>query len=199
MRSRLLIDAFLLCLLAKKASSLISQIPFDDIQTDGGWGELPSTYGSLRFEGFYVFKPTDPEIKRVISENDDYEIASVVGGSTYNTSSDQPATSAPLFELVSFKVKALDMPFAYTKLSLRGHQLHDSSGGREPTTLEWTVDFPAGFHDMFLVEIEAFSGQPWKNLTKLEVWADFHDDNNSIILDWEYCLDDLQVRFGPGI
>ncbi|RMZ76296.1 hypothetical protein DV737_g4905, partial [Chaetothyriales sp. CBS 132003] len=184
---------------------------FDDIETDGGWGEVPSNYGSLHFEGFYVFKPTDPEIGRVISEND-LNCATSKPNALYGTRfnfEDEPklpfiSAAAPfsqddkmtvgsmtggssepptLFELESLKVKALDMPFAYTTLSL---------------PLEWAVDFPAGFHDMFKVDIEAFSGRKWSNLTKLEIWADFHDDSNGIVLDWEYCFDDLRVRFDVG-
>ncbi|RMD44577.1 hypothetical protein DV735_g479, partial [Chaetothyriales sp. CBS 134920] len=164
MRPRFLIDAFSLCLL------------FDDIETDGGWGEVPSTYGSLRFEGFYVFKPTDPEIERVISEKD-VNCATSKPNALYGTRFNFEDESRP--------------PFITTTAASQDYGI-----AAVGTPLEWAIDFPAGFHDMFKVEIEPFSGQKWNNLTKLEVWADFHDHDNGLILDWEYCLDDLEIRFG---
>ncbi|RMZ87368.1 hypothetical protein DV736_g5403, partial [Chaetothyriales sp. CBS 134916] len=195
MRFELLVHEFLLChvallliLIVKKSSSSIIQAPvqplsqsrilnFDDIETDGGWGEVPSKYGSLHFEGFYVFKPTDPEIERVISEND-LNCATSRPNALYGTRfnfEDEPK-----------------LPF------ITAATLFSQDNKTTASTLEWAVDFPAGFHDMFEVDIKAFSGRKWSNLTKLEVWADFHDDNNGIVLDWEYCLDDLQIRFDLG-
>jgi len=57
--------------------------------------------------------------------------------------------------------------------------------------LEWSVDFPSGYHLPFLVKMEEFSGKTWKNIYKIEIVADFGYD----ALDWEFCVDDLEVQF----
>lgn len=35
------------------------------------------------------------------------------------------------------------------------------------------------------------SGEKWERLCKVEVWANYGDD----ALDWEFCVDDLEVQF----
>jgi len=58
--------------------------------------------------------------------------------------------------------------------------------------LTWGVDFPAGFHDVLDVRLEEFSKVPWNGLEMLEMWADFH--YNDVSMDWEFCLDDLDIE-----
>lgn len=57
--------------------------------------------------------------------------------------------------------------------------------------MTWHVEFPSGYHLPFLVQMEEYSGEKWDEITKVEIAADFGYDN----LDWEFCIDDLQVQF----
>jgi hypothetical protein len=91
------------------------------------------------------------------------------------------------FELLSLNIKPLDAPLGSTRINLRGIK-------RSNETLLWDVDFPAGFHDMLHVEMVSFSGKTWDCLEKVEIWADFHHDDGTT-MDWEYCVDDLEVSF----
>lgn len=177
---------------------------FDDIKTHGGWADVPSNYSFLDFGGFLVFEPSATELDNLISPEDVNCATSspnALYGTRYNFEPDRTnePKQAPYFALSSsshcsqqlrssfalraLKLKPLNMPFAYTTLSIRGH-------GRN-ATLDWSVDFPAGFHDMLSIEVEKFSRQIWTNLTKVEVWADFHNDD--FVIDWEFCLDDLEI------
>lgn len=76
------------------------------------------------------------------------------------------------------------MPFGYAKVSIRGFQNNTQS-------LVWDVDFPAGFHDLLEVDLPAFSRQEWDQLVKVEVRADFY--NGDMAMDWEFCIDDMEV------
>ena len=57
--------------------------------------------------------------------------------------------------------------------------------------MEWDVDFITGYHLPLLVKVQQYTGEAWSQLHKVEIWADFGDD----ALDWEFCIDDLEVRF----
>lgn len=138
---------------------------FDDIGTVEGWGDIPTNYSHLEFDGFLAIKPDDPGLEGLISESDlNCAVSSpnAIYGTRYNN---HPAVIPEIrlaknstfssFGLASLKIKPLDMPpFSYTKLTLRGNRAQMSP-------LEWTVDFPNGFHDTFLVKIEEFSGKSW--------------------------------------
>ena len=180
---------------------------FDDIETENGWGEVTTNYSFLDFDGLLAFKPTDPELDGLISGKD-LNCATSSPNALYGTryiydsGTEKKATKLPYialspaanasageptsFQLRTLKIKPLDMPFAYTTLSVRGHR-------PKKETLEWAVDFPAGFHEMLHLHIEAFSGHSWSGLNKLELWADFH--NGDMVLDWEFCLDDVELEF----
>lgn len=171
---------------------------------------MPANYSFLDFGGLLAFKPTDPELDGLISEEDLNCATSrpnALYGTRYNldsghkrgltglpfialsSSPNAPASKPTSFELRALKIKPLNMPFAYTTISLRGYKSHNE-------TIEWEVDFPAGFHNVLEVDIARFSGHHWAGLTKMEVWADFH--NADMVLDWEYCLDDLELVFETG-
>lgn len=93
----------------------------------------------------------------------------------------------PYFSLRSFYVKPMDFPDdAGVRVRVRGY-LHDKSEG----TLDWHVDFPAGYHLPFLVKMEEYSRGRWEGLRWVEVSAGFGEEE----LDWEVCLDDLVVGF----
>ncbi len=80
------------------------------------------------------------------------------------------------------------MPLGFVTITLQGF--------RPPTQrtnpLTWSVDFPAGFHDVLDVQLEKFSQMSWDGLERLQVWADFH--YNDVTMDWEFCLDDLDIK-----
>lgn len=63
-------------------------------------------------------------------------------------------------------------------------------GNSGETWQDWSITFPEGYHLGFRVDIHRYSKMTWTSLTKIEIWADFGEDK----LDWEFCLDDLEVR-----
>lgn len=63
--------------------------------------------------------------------------------------------------------------------------------GNESNPLEWHVYFPAGYHLPFMVKIAEFSGEEWNELYGVEILADFGKQ----ALDWEFCIDDLEIMF----
>lgn len=69
----------------------------------------------------------------------------------------------------------------------------DDSAPEDGSALEWSVDFPAGFHDILVVKLEEFTHQVWDNMTRVEIWADFHNAGST--MDWEFCIDDLAVEY----
>ena len=91
----------------------------------------------------------------------------------------------PYFTLISFYVKPLDAPRPGTRINVRGYRYDDNQA------LKWHVDFPSGYHLPFLVKMEEYSRHSWKRLTRVEITADFGEDK----LDWEFCLDNLEVEF----
>lgn len=170
-------------------------LQFDDIGTEEGWGDIPSNYSHLAFDGFLAFKPDDPGLEGLISETDlNCAVSSpnAIYGTRYNH---HPAVVPEIrlaknstfssFALASLKIKPLDMPpFSYTKLTLRGNRARKSPR-------EWSVDFPTGFHDVLAVNIEEFSCESWDGLESLQITADFV--NGGAYMDWEFCFDDLDI------
>ena len=57
--------------------------------------------------------------------------------------------------------------------------------------LDWEVEFPAGYHLPFKVEMERHSREVWELLERVEMWAAYGQGG----LDWEFCVDDLEVGF----
>ena len=170
-------------------------LQFDDIKTVEGWGNIPSNYSHLEFNGLLAMKPADPGLEGLISESDlNCAVSSpnAIYGTRYNH--DPPvvpkvrlakSSNFSSFALSSLKIKPLDMPpFSYTRLTLRG-------GRAQMHPLEWSVDFPTGFHDMFTVKIQEFSGETWSGLESLQITADFV--NGGYNMDWEFCFDDLEI------
>lgn len=76
------------------------------------------------------------------------------------------------------------MPLGRATINMRGVRPNNS-------TLLWDVDFPAGFHDLLVVDIASFSGKVWDKLEQVEVWADFRHGGTT--MDWEFCLDDVDI------
>ena len=79
----------------------------------------------------------------------------------------------------------MDAPAPGTTIYVKGYRED------EEDPLLWHVEFPSGYHLPFQVKIEEYSGKAWKEVYKIEITADFGYDS----LDWEFCLDNLQVQF----
>lgn len=93
----------------------------------------------------------------------------------------------PYFTLRSLQLKPLVAPAPGTNIWIKGYR----HGEVEKEPLIWDVDFPSGYHLPLLVDLAKFSKQSWDKLYKVEIGADFGYD----ALDWEFCLDDLEVQF----
>ncbi|MCJ1285634.1 hypothetical protein MMC26_004975 [Xylographa opegraphella] len=91
----------------------------------------------------------------------------------------------PYFSLESFSIKPLDAPDVGTTVYVKGYTVD----GDEP--LQWEVEFPAGYHLPFRVEMAKHSLELWERLGRVEMWAAYGES----ALDWEFCVDDLEVRF----
>jgi hypothetical protein len=172
---------------------------FDDVKTHNGWGNIPTNYSELVFDGLLALRPDASALEGLISEHDlNCAVSSpnAVYGTRYNHN---PPTIPQIllvkgsryssFSLVSLKVKPLNMPpLGYATLKLRGLR-------RNQQPLDWSVDFPHGFQDMFTVDIENYSGTKWKDLNSLQITADFVNDGH--YMDWEFCMDDFEVILQP--
>ena len=173
---------------------------FDDIKTESGLANVPFPYNHLSFASYSVFKPQDPALENLISEHDlNCAISSpnaLLGSRTTehgkgacfqvaNASAMKEQGLSPYFTLSSFYIKPMDAPAPGTTIYVKGYRL----GRKEPLT--WHVDFPSGYHLPFKVKMQDFSGEEWNEMYKIELTADFGYDT----LDWEFCLDDLEIRF----
>lgn len=79
------------------------------------------------------------------------------------------------------------MPLGFVTINLQGYHSPPQS-----SPISWSVDFPAGFHDVLDVRLEESSKKSWVGLELLEIWADFH--YNGVSMDWEFCIDDMDVE-----
>ena len=161
---------------------------------------MPSPYRHLSFSSYSVLTPRDPALNGLISEHDlNCAVSSpnaLIGsrptenaeGAYFeiaNATSMAEEKLQPYFTLKSFYIKPMDAPAPGTKVFVKGY----GNAGEEPYI--WDVDFPSGFHLPFLVKIEEYSGKEWKEVFKVEIVADFGYDK----LDWEFCVDDIELQF----
>ena len=182
-------------------------LQFDDVPTVKGLGNIPSPYFHLSFSRYNVLTPRDPAFKGKIPEDDlncavsapnaligsryqsDSLIRSKVPEGAYfeiaNASSLTEDGLYPYFTLLSFYVKPLAAPSSGTWITVNGY----SHVRQDPLT--WSVYFESDYHEPLLVKIEQFSRQEWDKLYGVEILADYGEDK----LDWEFCLDDLQLQF----
>lgn len=165
-----------------------------------GLANVPSTYHHLYFSSYSVLTPRAPALEGLISE---YDLNCAVSspnallgsrpcedcnGAYFeiaNATAMKEAGLLPCFTLHSFYVKPMDAPKPGTTVRVKGYSWSKSK------PLEWSVDFPSGYHLPFLVKMREFSGVDWNEIHKIEVVADFGYD----ALDWEFCLDDIDVQF----
>lgn len=195
------------------SASNSSILDFDDIPTTQGLGSIPSSYHHLAFSHYNVLTPQDPNLKGRISSNDlncavsspnaligsrvsssthfDYDRDSEIPDGAYfyiaNASKMVDVGLQPYFTLLSFNVKPMDAPSPGSQIIVRGY----SYARNDSDPFQWHVDFPAGFHLPFLVKMQEYSGDDWDRLYGVEILADFGEQR----LDWEFCIDDLEVQF----
>ena len=148
------------------------------------------------FEGFYAFDPTHPYFDGIISVHDlncAVSKPNALYGSKVTKQSPvvKSYDESRSFTLHALKIKPLDLPVGFVTINLRGLRSNNSI-----PPLAWSVDFPAGFHDVLVVRMKEFTKTSWEGLTRLEVWADFHNGEVEME-DWEFCIDDLELEMHP--
>lgn len=173
---------------------------FDDIATSNGLASVPSPYHHLSFSSYSVLTPRHPALDGLISEHDlncavsspnaliGSRLEELADGAYFdiaNATSMAEEGLQPYFTLNSFYIKPMDAPAPGTRVSVKGY----TNARKEPYL--WHVDFPSGFHLPFLVKIHEYSGEEWKETYKVEIVADFGYDD----LDWEFCVDDVEIQF----
>ncbi|MCJ1386095.1 hypothetical protein MMC17_009220 [Xylographa soralifera] len=180
-------------------------LTFDSFSTTRGLAALPSPYHHLLFSAFLIFAPRDPAFQHLISPHD-HNCATSAPNALFgccvleegfpnpsiaiaNATSMAAAGLLPFFSLVSFTLKPMDAPDVGTTVYVKGYTV----GGGEP--LEWKVEFPLGYHLPFRVELAKHSRDVWERLERVEMWAEYGEDG----LDWEFCVDDLEVRFFEAV
>lgn len=168
---------------------------FDDLDTPHGFGIITPGYHGLTFNNLSAFAPSHTDLKGIISANDlncAVSHPNALYGSKVNKTnpSVEIYNPAQTFTVRSLKIKPLDFPIGSVTINLSGHPSNASQ-----TPWQWSVDFPAGYHDVLDVRLNEFSKAAWEGLTKLEVWAEFRY-NDVEMDDWEFCIDDLGVEVG---
>ena len=146
-----------------------------------------------------MFKPKDPALKHLISTHDlNCAVSSpnaILGsrpsegaeGAIFriaNATAMREEGLHPYFTLHSFYIKPMDAPKPGTTIYIKGYSV------KRQNPLVWHVDFPSGYHLPFFVKMQEYSGEEWKHMYKVEIVADFGYDS----LDWEFCIDDLQIQ-----
>lgn len=108
----------------------------------------------------------------------------------------RPSNRDTSFSLKAFKVKPLNFPINSVTLNVRGTRAAKSVSpleeGDDQPNMTWSVDFPAGYHEVLNVTMQDFTHHNWHNLSRLELWADFN--NADTLMDWEFCIDDLEIE-----
>ncbi len=162
---------------------------------------MPTPYVYLDFHAFNVLNPrespyiTDEDLNCAVSAPNAllgsrlYDGINVVPASfgVSNESAMIGAGMKPYFSLRSVQLKPLSAPSPGTKLTIQGFKWKQT----EEAAIKWSVDFPAGYYPMFLVKFQEYSNESWDELVKVEIYVDFGYSN----LDWEFCLDDLEIEF----
>jgi hypothetical protein len=144
-----------------------------------------------------IFQPSHPDFEGIISTSD-LNCAASPPNALYGSKislinpSIQAANPGQTFAVHSLKIKPLNFPVGVVTINMGG-----LPSNRTAAPLRWSVEFPAGFHNVLDVKMEEFTKQSWKDLKRLEIWAEFHyhdftDD------EWEFCIDDLEFEIGPS-
>lgn len=187
--------------------------------TTKGIGKVPSPYHHLSFSRYNILTPRDPALEGFIVPSDlncAVSAPNALIGSRYTSdvaekiaksrkvkgvqSVKEPegayfeiaSASAliaeglhPYFTLRKLYIKPLAAPSSGTTVTIKGYSL----ARKDP--LSWDIYFASDYQDPFEVKIQEFSKQEWDRLYGVEILADYGEDK----LDWEFCLDDLEVQF----
>lgn len=194
--------------------------------TTKGIGKVPSPYRHLSFSRYNILTPRDPALEGLIVPSDlncAISAPNALIGSRYTSDAAEkiakstkvkgvqsvnepegayfeiPSASAliaeglhPYFTLRKLYIKPLAAPSSGTTVTIKGYSL----ARKDP--LSWDIYFASGYHEPFEVKIQEFSKEEWDQLYGVEILADYGEDK----LDWEFCLDDLEVQFfevGDGV
>lgn len=191
------------------------------MSTTKGIGKVPSPYLHLSFSRYNILTPGDPALEGYIVPSDlncAVSVPNALIGSRYISdavekiarsrklkgvqNSEEPEGAYfeitndsaliaeglhPYFTLHKLYIKPLAAPFSSsgTNVTIRGY----SRARKDP--LSWDVNFASDYHEPFEVKIQKYSKQEWSQLYGVEILADYGEDK----LDWEFCLDDLEVEF----
>ena len=169
-----------------------------------GITSVPLPYHHLTFSSYNVLKPRDPSLNGKITDRDlncAVSPPNALIGSRYTSDLTKDTKGAyfeianasamvedglyPYFTLMRFNIKPMDAPPAVITVDVKGY-----SGARDDA-YNWRVRFPIGFHEPFLVKMQEYSDEEWSQIYRVEIVADYGED----ALDWEFCIDDLEVQF----
>lgn len=187
--------------------------------TTKGIGIVPSPYLHLSFSRYNILTPGDPALEGFIVPSDLNCAVSapnaLIGSRYISDTAEKIARSRklggvqileepegayfgianssaliaeglhPYFTLRKLYVKPLAAPSSGTTVTIRGY-----SHVRKDT-LSWDIYFASDYHKPFEVKIQEYSKQEWSQLYGVEILADYGEDK----LDWEFCLDDIEVQF----
>lgn len=205
-------------------SSLSRTLHFDGLSppplSPGPIYALPRLYHHLHFTAFSVFDPESAALSHIIIPEDKncaaskpnallgsrlggedglkagFEIVSTKGSDGADGNGVEVAKEDwTCFDLVGMSMKPMAAPpgdeeitvWAKGYKALRTNEDIEQVSTDEDTVL-WHVDIPVGYHLRF----NASFPEEWNRLWKVEMWADYGPDG----LDWEFCVDDLEVVFG---
>ena len=171
-----------------------------------GLGPAPQNYHHLTFSPYFsAFRPGDPALARLISDDDlNCAVSSpqsllgsrtlpvvageAIDGATFsiaNATSIAQQGLQPYFTLKTFSIKPMVFPPPETTMTVKGYSHFRNE------TYDWHVDFPSGYHAPLSVDMRKFAGREWDLLYAVEIRAEYGVGK----LDWEFCLDDLEVQF----
>lgn len=189
------------------------------MSTTKGIGKVPSPYLHLSFSRYNILTPGDPALEGFIVPSDlncAVSAPNALIGSRYTSGAAETIARSkklrgiqtleepegayfeianasaliaeglhPYFTLRKFFIKPLAAPSSSTNVIIKGY----SHTHKDPLT--WDVKFESDYHEPFEVKIQEYSKQEWSQLYGVEILADYGEDK----LDWEFCLDDLEVLF----
>lgn len=189
------------------------------MSTTKGIGKVPSPYLYLSFSRYNILTPGDPALEGFIVPSDlncAVSAPNALIGSRYTSGAAEKIAKSrnvkgvqsvqepegayfeianastliaeglhPHFTLRKLYIKPLAAPSSGTTVTIRGY----SRARKDP--LSWDIYFASDYHEPFEVNIQEYSKQEWSQLYGVEILADYGEDK----LDWEFCLDDLEVQF----
>lgn len=187
--------------------------------TTKGIGKVPSPYLHLSFSRYNILTPRDPALEGFIVPSDlncAVSAPNALIGSRYTSDVAEKVAESrkvkgiqsvkepegayfeiasasaliaeglhPYFTLRKLFIKPLAAPSSGTTVTIKGYSL----ARKDP--LSWGIYFESDYQEPLEVKIQEFSKQEWDQLYGVEILADYGEDK----LDWEFCLDDLEVQF----